>query len=225
VQGWELADQANLDAIAGAVVAGHVIECGAQATGGNYALFTDVPGLEHPGFPIAEVAADGTSVITKHFGTGGLVSVGTVTSQLVYEIGAPAYPTPDAVALFHTTKVQQVGADRVRLSGTRGLPPPERLKVAMTRLGGFRNTMDLVITGREVEAKADLVLRSVLGVTLLEAKADGMTPELLAEWLGRAGGGGLLRGDRVDPHGLAAAQACWIMSRTRSKKVGKHHQL
>ena len=208
--GWELADPANLDAIAGAVVAGHVIECGAQATGGNYAFFTDVPGLEHPGFPIAEVAFDGTSVITKHWGTGGLVSVGTVTSQLVYEIGAPAYPTPDAVALFHTTTAQQVGADRVRLSGTRGLPPPERLKVAMTRLGGFRNTMDLVITGRDVEAKADLLLRSVLGVTLLEAKADGMTPELLAErcrWDVERVEVALLRGDQVDPHGLAAAQA------------------
>ena len=99
---WDLADESYLDAIAGAVVAGHVIECGTQATGGNYAFFTDVPGLTHPGFPIAEVAHDGSAVILKHWDTGGLVSVGTVTSQLVYEIGAPEYPTPDAIALFDT---------------------------------------------------------------------------------------------------------------------------
>ena len=89
---------ATLDALAGAVVAGHVIECGAQATGGNYAFFTDVPGLEHPGFPIAEVAADGSSVITKHAGTGGMVTVGTVTAQLLYEIGGPQYLNPDVTA-------------------------------------------------------------------------------------------------------------------------------
>ena len=120
--GWEPGD---LDALAGAVVAGHVIECGTQATGGNYAFFERVPGLEHPGFPIAEVAADGSSTITKHAGTGGAVTVGTVTAQLLYEIGAPAYANPDVTARFDTIELADAGADRVRISGVRGEPPPD----------------------------------------------------------------------------------------------------
>ncbi|MFI5099786.1 MAG: acyclic terpene utilization AtuA family protein, partial [Actinomycetes bacterium] len=106
--GWAPGD---LDPLAGAVVAGHVIECGAQATGGNYAFFEEVPGLAHVGFPIAEVAADGSSVITKHPGTGGLVSVGTVTAQLLYEIDAPAYRNPDVTARFDTITLEQAGPD------------------------------------------------------------------------------------------------------------------
>lgn len=172
--GWDYeaaarGDQAMRDALAGALVAGHVIECGAQATGGNYAFFRDVPGLEHPGLPIAEVAADGSSVITKHDGTGGMVTVGTVTAQVLYEVGAPQYVNPDVVARFDSFAVEQVGRDRVLISGTRGEAPPERLKVAMNYLGGFRNTLTLVITGLDVDAKADLVLRTVAGVTLEQA--------------------------------------------------------
>src|SRR6201999_2608299 len=95
--GWARDDW---DPLAGALVAGHVLECGAQATGGNYSFFTEVPGLEHVGFPLAEVAADGSSVITKHPGTGGRVDVGTVTAQLLYEIGPPHYANPDVTADF-----------------------------------------------------------------------------------------------------------------------------
>ena len=169
--GWDVVaaragDQATLDALAGALVAGHVVECGAQATGGNYAFFQDVPGLEHPGFPIAEVASDGSAVITKHDGTGGMVTVGTVTAQLLYEIGSPAYANPDVTARFETIRIEQVGRDRVLLSGTRGEEPPPRLKVAMNYLGGYRNSLTLVLTGLDPEAKADLALRSVAGVTL-----------------------------------------------------------
>ncbi|MEZ5118196.1 MAG: acyclic terpene utilization AtuA family protein [Candidatus Nanopelagicales bacterium] len=165
-------DQDALDALAGAVVAGHVIECGAQATGGNYAFFTDVPGLEHVGFPIAEVAADGASVITKHEGTGGLVSVGTVTAQLLYEVGGPEYANPDVTARFDTIHLRQVGRDRVRISGVRGELPPARLKVSLNYLGGFRNTMSLVLTGLDADAKADLALRTVTGLTLDDVAAD-----------------------------------------------------
>jgi len=167
---YDPADQGNLDALAGAIVAGHAIECGAQVTGGNYSFFTEVPGLEHPGFPIAEVARDGSSVITKHEGTGGLVSVGTVTAQLLYEIGAPAYANPDATALFDTINLDQVGANRVSISGVRGAAPPATLKVAGTYLGGFRNSLSLVITGLDPDAKADLVLRTIAGVGLAEAQ-------------------------------------------------------
>jgi hypothetical protein len=174
--GWDYSaarsgDQASLDAFAGALVAGHVIECGAQATGGNYAFFTHVPGLEHPGLPIAEVASDGSCVITKHDGTGGMVTVGTVTAQLLYEIAGREYLNPDVTAMFDTIRLEQVGRDRVRVSGTQGVVPPERLKVAMNYLGGFRNTLTLVIAGLEVEAKADLALRTVAGVTLAQARA------------------------------------------------------
>ena len=173
---WDFAaarsgDQATLDALAGALVAGHVIECGAQVTGGNYAFFTDVPGLEHPGLPIAEVAADGSSVITKHAGTGGMVTVGTVTAQLLYEVAGPDYLNPDVTARFDSLHLEQVGRDRVLISGTVGAAAPDRLKVAMNYLGGFRNSITLVITGMDVEAKADLVLRTIAGVTLAETRS------------------------------------------------------
>jgi hypothetical protein len=150
--GWSAGDW---DRLAGAVVAGHVLECGTQATGGNYAFFHELPDPSAPpGFPIAEIEQDGSAVITKHPGTGGLVSVGTVTAQLLYEIGAPAYANPDVVARFDTVRVEPAGPDRVRLSGTRGEPAPELAKVAVNWLGGFRNTMTLVLTGLDVEAKA-----------------------------------------------------------------------
>jgi hypothetical protein len=152
--GWARTDW---DRLAGAVVVGHVIECGTQATGGNYAFFGEVPRLEHPGFPLAEVAEDGSAVITKHPGTGGLVSVGTVTAQLLYEIGGPLYANPDVVADFSTIRVEQVGPDRVHVSGVRGLPAPENLKVSINLLGGWRNTMTFVLTGLDIEEKASLV--------------------------------------------------------------------
>jgi hypothetical protein len=150
--GWRRDDW---DALAGAVAAGHVIECGPQATGGNYSFLDEITDRRYPGFPIAEVAADGSSVITKHEGTGGLVSRGTVTAQLLYEIGEPAYLNPDVIAHFDTIRLEQTGPDRVSLTGTRGSPPPADLKVALNMLGGYRNTMTMVITGLDVEAKAE----------------------------------------------------------------------
>ncbi|GAA3234765.1 acyclic terpene utilization AtuA family protein [Nonomuraea helvata] len=144
----------DLDPLAGSVVAGHIIECGCQATGGNYAFFQDVPDLAHCGFPLAELRADGSAVITKHPGTGGLVSVGTVTAQLVYELGSPRYLGPDVVARFDTITLSSDGPDRVLVSGVRGEPPPDTLKVAVNYLAGYRNTMTLVLTGLDVQAKA-----------------------------------------------------------------------
>ena len=183
--GWDYdaaraGDSSTLDALAGALVAGHVIECGAQATGGNYAFFRDVPGLEHPGLPIAEVDADGTSVITKHPGTGGMVTVGTVTAQLLYEVGDPLYANPDVSARFDTIRLAQQARDRVRIDGVRGALPPDRLKVAMNYLGGHRNSLTLVLTGLDAEAKADLALRTVAGVTLDTARSLADDPRALA---------------------------------------------
>src|SRR3984893_15537344 len=163
--GWRRDDW---DALAGAVAAGHVIECGPQATGGNYSFTHEITDRRYPGFPIAEVAADGSSVITKHDGTGGLVSVGTVTAQLLYEIGDPAYLNPDVVAHFDTIGLAQAGPDRVALTGTRGTPPPDTLKVALNMLGGYRNTTTMVLTGLDIEEKAEravALLTEVLGGT------------------------------------------------------------
>lgn len=145
------------DSLAGAVVAGHVVECGAQATGGNYSFFTEVPGMTRVGFPWAEIASDGSCVIGKHDGTGGEVSIGTVTSQLLYEIGSPAYLGPDVSARFDTIHLEQVSTDRVRITGTKGEPPPRTLKVAMNEVGGFRQDLAVALTGLDVEAKAKLV--------------------------------------------------------------------
>lgn len=156
--GW---DRRDYDRLAGAVVAGHVIECGVQASGGNYAFFTEVPDLNHAGFPLAEVYDDGSSVITKHPGSGGQVSVGTVTAQLLYEISGARYANPDVTARFDTIGLADDGPDRVRISGVRGEPPPPTLKVSLNSIGGFRNSATFILTGLDIEAKADLVRRQL----------------------------------------------------------------
>jgi Acyclic terpene utilisation family protein AtuA len=143
------------DELAGAVVAGHVIECGTQATGGNFSGFLDLPRDGRPlGFPVAEIAADGSSVITKHDGTGGLVSVDTVTAQLMYEVQSALYLGPDVTVDLTSIELADDGADRVRVSGVRGIAPPRQLKVCVNELGGFRNQMEFVLTGLDLEEKA-----------------------------------------------------------------------
>ena len=153
--GWRPDDW---DALAGAVTLGHVLECGTQATGGNYSFFArDGIDVRRPGFPIAEVAPDGSGVITKHPGTRGAVTVGTVTEQLLYETGGARYPGPDVTTRLDTVRLLQEDADRVRVEGATGEAPPETLKVGLTRLGGFRNEVTFVLTGLNVEEKAELV--------------------------------------------------------------------
>jgi hypothetical protein len=152
--GWQRTDWNEL---AGAVTAGHVIECGTQATGGNYSFFTEVPGMERVGFPFADIAEDGSTIIGKHDGTGGEVSIGTVTSQLLYEIGGPEYYGPDVTTRFDTIELEQVEKDRVRMHGIQGEPPPSTLKVCINRAGGFRQDFNVCLTGLDIEAKARLV--------------------------------------------------------------------
>ncbi|MEV0735265.1 acyclic terpene utilization AtuA family protein [Streptomyces sp. NPDC050549] len=154
--GWGPGDH---DRLAGAVVAGHVLECGTQATGGNYAFFTEhaAEKLRHPGFPLAEIHEDGSSVITKHPGTGGVVDVGTVTAQLLYETQGARYAGPDVTARLDTVRLGEDGPDRVRIDGVRGEAPPSTLKVGLNRLGGFRNEVAFVLTGLDIERKAALV--------------------------------------------------------------------
>jgi hypothetical protein len=153
--GWKRSDYG---ALAGALAAGHIIECGAQCCGGNYAFFEEVPSFHNVGYPIAEIEADGSFTITKHPGTGGLVSVGTVTAQLLYEIGAPAYLNPDVVAHFDTLTMTQDGPDRVRLTGCRGSSPPPTHKVCFNTAGPFKQTLEVLLTGLDIEKKAEVYL-------------------------------------------------------------------
>ena len=158
----------NYDALAGALAAGHIIECGCQATGGNYAFFKEVPSFDNVGYPIAEIQEDGSFTITKHPGTGGLVSVGTVTAQLLYEISSPAYINPDVVSHFDTLKIEEIDKDRVYVSGCRGSTPPPTHKTCINLAGGFRNGMEIIITGLDIEEKAksftDTLFKSLGGV-------------------------------------------------------------
>ncbi|MEV5648353.1 acyclic terpene utilization AtuA family protein [Nocardia sp. NPDC052254] len=156
--GWARDD---FDALAGAVVAGHVIECGTQATGGNFAFFTELGDLGRPGFPLAEVRRDGSSVITKHDGTGGAVTVDTVEAQLMYEIQSARYAGPDVTARLDSIRLAADGPDRVLISGVTGEAPPPRLKVSLNTIGGFRNEMTFVLTGLDIEAKAQLAQRQL----------------------------------------------------------------
>jgi len=174
--GWSRTDW---DRLAGAVVTGHVLECGAQATGGNYAFFREAPGLEYPGFPLAEVYADGSSVITKHPGTGGLVSRGTITAQLLYEIDGPRYINPDVVARFDTIQLADDGPDRVRIHGVRGEPAPDQVKVCINYMGGLRNSMTFILTGLDIEAKADLAQRTLLKMLGGAEKFDSLDFDLI----------------------------------------------
>ncbi|MER0243731.1 acyclic terpene utilization AtuA family protein [Streptomyces sp. HSW2009] len=190
------------NALAGAVVAGHVLECGTQATGGNYAFFTELlqtaepvrtaellrtaepvrasgPAPFHPGFPLAEIHADGSSVITKHPGTGGAVTVETVTAQLLYETQGARYAGPDVTARLDTVRLAAEGPDRVRISGVRGEAPPPDLKVGVTRVRGWRNEVTFVLTGLDIDAKATLVRAQ------LEAALAGRRPAELRWTLAR----------------------------------------
>jgi len=195
--GWARDDW---DSLAGAVVAGHVVECGTQVTGGNYSFFTEVEGMARTGFPWVEVAADGSCVVGKHDGTGGEVSVGTVTSQLLYEIGGPAYLGPDVTARFDTVEVSSTDRDRVRIAGTRGEPPPTTLKVAMNEIGGYRNELGVALTGLDIEAKAQLVDEAFW-------RACPYGPDDFASVTTR-----VVRTDKPDPETNEEATAAWRLT-------------
>ena len=149
--GWSDSDW---DKLAAGIVAGHIIECGTQCTGGNHTDWESVPSFHQMGYPIIEASPDGSFVVTKHPGTGGLVSVDTVREQLLYEMGAPAYLSPDVTARFDSVRLEQVGPDRVRVSGVRGEAPPERLKVAISYRDGYRAIGRMLVSGPDVLRKA-----------------------------------------------------------------------
>ena len=187
----------NFDALAGGVVAGHVIECGAQVTGGNYSFFTEVPGMVHVGFPWAEVAEDGSCVVGKHDNTGGEVSIGTVTSQLLYEIGGPQYYGPDVTARFDTIRLTQLAPNRVEIAGVRGEAPPRTLKVATNKVGGYRKDLGVALVGLDVDAKAALVEAAFWDACpIAREDFESVTTRIV-------------RTDKVDPATNEEAQAVW----------------
>lgn len=146
-QGW--------DALAAGTIAGHILECGAQCTGGNFTRWREVPDMAGIGYPIAEVSADGDITITKHEGTGGMVTVDTVAEQLLYEMGDPHnYITPDCVAHFDSIQLAQSDKDRVRVFGITGAEPTPFYKVSISYLNGFKSSGQLVVSGPDAYAKA-----------------------------------------------------------------------
>ena len=205
--GWARDDW---DCLAGAVVAGHIVECGPQTTGGNYSFFREVPGMTRLGFPIAEIHADGSSVITKHPSHGGRVSIGTVTAQLLYEIQEPRYLNPDVVAQFDTITLAADGPDRVSVSGVKGEPAPDKLKVSINYVGGYRNEMTFVLTGLDIEAKAaiakDALFESLGGVEAF----DNVSVELIRSD----------RDDSMTNEGATAQLRVTVKDRDQ-KKVGR----
>ncbi len=212
--GWARDD---FDQLAGAVVAGHVIECSAQATGGNYSFFHEIEAIHEVGgrarfgFPWADIAADGSSVIGKHDRTGGQVSLGTITSQLLYEIGGPDYLGPDVTSRFDSIDVEEVGRDRVRISGVKGQAPPSTLKVAMNELGGYRNSFSVALTGIAIEEKAALAEATFWD-------ACPYRPEDFASITSR-----IVRTDKLDPETQEEATASWrvTVKDPDERKVGR----
>ncbi len=206
--GWS---RESFDELAGAVVAGHIIECGAQATGGNYSFFTEVPGMAKVGFPFADISADGSCVISKHEGTGGEVSIGTVTSQLLYEISGPRYYGPDVTARFDTICLEQIDTNQVRVSGVRGEAPPSTLKVATNELGGYRKDLAVALVGLDIDAKAALVEEAFwLACPFERSDFDSVTTRVV-------------RTNKVDPSSNEEAQALWriTLKDHDERKVGR----
>lgn len=160
--GWARDD---FDALAGAVVAGHIIECGPQATGGNFSGFTQLADATGLGYPIAEVAADGSAVITKHTGTGGVVTTDTVTAQLVYEIQGPVYLNPDVTVHLDAVSLDPAGPDRITVRGATGSPPPPTTKLALTAEAGYETSVSIYLTGLDVDEKFALLQSHIERIT------------------------------------------------------------
>ena len=208
---WKFNWQRNdYDALAGSLAAGHIIECGAQCCGGNYSFFEEVPSFRNVGYPIAEMEADGSFTITKHPGTGGLISVGTITAQLLYEISTPAYYNPDVIAHFDTMNLEQAGEDRVYVSGCRGSSPPPTHKVCINTIGGFKNGVEVLLTGLDIEKKAELYIDQIFHNLGGQEQFDEVEIQLI-------------RSDQENPESNEVAHAALRISvtSTDASKVGR----
>jgi len=152
--GWTMDD---MDRLAAGTIAGHIVECGAQCTGGNFVHWKEIPDMARIGYPVIEARSDGSFAVTKHEGTGGRVSVETVTSQLVYEMSDPAnYITPDCVADFTSIQLRQDGEDRVEISGITGRPATDTYKVSISFHEGYKIISQLTVAGPDAVEKAKL---------------------------------------------------------------------
>ncbi len=203
--------------LAGAVIAGHVIECGTQATGGNYSFFNEIEGRNNVGssarfgFPWAEIAYDGSCIIGKHEGTGGIVNKETIISQLLYEISGPEYLGPDVTARFDTVTVNEIDKDRVQISGTQGQAPPQTLKVAMNKHGGYRNSFNVALTGLDIEDKAQFAQAAFWDACPTSpSDFDSVTSKLI-------------RTEKMDPATQEEATAIWQLTvkDEDERKVGR----
>ncbi|MFY7930593.1 MAG: acyclic terpene utilization AtuA family protein [Oligoflexus sp.] len=173
---WSLEDW---DKLAAGIVAGHIIECGSQSTGGNFTDWEQVPSFDQIGYPIVEVSADGSFVVTKHKGSGGLVSVDTVREQLFYEMGDPkAYITPDVVADFSSIQLASDGIDRVKVFGVKGYEPTPLYKVSMAYEDGYKSIGSIMISGPEARKKAEAFAR------IFWKRCPGPFEETLTEFVG-----------------------------------------
>ena len=182
--GWSWGDY---DRLAQAALAGHIIECGAQCSGGNFTDWESVPDYEHIGFPVVEVAADGRFVVSKPAGSGGLITPFTLGEQMLYEIGDPrAYLLPDVICDFTQVSLTQVGANRVQLQGARGLPPTDQYKVSATYPDGFRCTASCLLAGIDAVKKAQRVSQAIINKTqeLFAERGWGPYQEVSIELLG-----------------------------------------
>ena len=164
--------------LAGALAAGHIIECGAQTTGGNYAFFEEVETFKDIGYPIAEVYEDGSFIVTKHQNTGGMISEGTVTAQLLYEISSPDYINPDVIGHFDSLVLEDLGKDRVLVSGCTGEAPNDSHKVCINLAGGYRNGMELILTGLDIEKKAETFVTALFDLLGGKEQFDDVTIDL-----------------------------------------------
>ena len=195
--GWKKTDY---DLLAAGTVAGHIVECGAQCTGGNFTDWQRVPDMAHIGYPIVEAHKDGSFVITKHAGTGGLVDLSTVTHQLAYEMGDPkAYLGPDCSADFTSFTLEQDGKDRVRVRGVRGAKPTDTYKVSISYEDGWKAVGQLTIAGPDALAKAKLCAEIVWKRLEMDG-AKFADSEKLVEFLGaNVCHGGIESAERHDP--------------------------
>ena len=177
--GWKADDWNRL---AAGTVAGHIIECGAQCTGGNFSRWWEVEGWDRIGYPIVEVSADGSFVVTKHDNTGGMVTEDTVGEQLVYEMGDPrSYLTPDCVVDFTSIKLAQQAKNRVQVSGIQGRPETDSYKVSISYLEGYKASGQLTVSGPDALAKAKICAEALWG----RLKFAGLTFEkTITEFVG-----------------------------------------
>jgi len=214
--GWRRDDW---DRLAAGTLAGHIVECGAQCTGGNFTRFWEVEGWDHLGYPVLECTRDGDFVVTKHEGTGGLVTVDTVSEQMLYELGDPrTYVTPDCVVDFTSARLAQQGADRVHVSGVRGRPATDTYKVSISYLAGYKAVGSLTVSGPDALAKARICSEALWGRL---QRAGQHYEETITEFVGAGACHGALAAARAEPAEVVLRVGVRDPDRAKVDRFGK----